>query len=144
MATSSISNAGNPALRAGENLHPARFFKLSTAADQTALMAGNAERAFGITHDGQVTPPDLVAALGASADTPYAALTGMPFEYFSSGQYALLTCGTGWTRAALLTSDADGNGKTASSTNPVNAQALTSATAGERRIVRIKEGWAAP
>jgi len=68
----------------------------------------------------------------------------MPFEYFGVAQYALLTCGTAWTRAALLTSDASGFGKTASTGNPVNAQALTSASAGERRIVQVKDGWAAP
>ena len=144
MASSSITNRGNPPLVAGENLSPSRFIKLSTSANQTALMCGNAERAFGITHDGQVTPPDLIAAIGGSADTPYAALSGMPFEYFATSQYALLECGTAWTRAALLTSDASGKGKTASSTNPVNAQALTSASAGEKRIVWIKDGWAAP
>lgn len=144
MPSAHLSMHVNPPLKAGEGLTPAAFFKLSTAADQTALMAGNAERAFGITHDGQVTPPGAIAALGGSEATVYAALEGHPFEYYGVAQYGLLTCGTGWTRAALLTSDGSGFGKTASTGNPVNAQALTSASAGERRIVQVKDGWPAP
>lgn len=133
---------GNPPMKAGGNIAPARFIKLSDP--QTVVQcSANSDRAFGVSADGTRTPPGFVAALGGSI-TEYHAIEGDPVEYFGLGQYCLLECGTAWTAPALLMSDENGAGITATSTNPVNATGLTDAAAGELRLVRVEGGWPAP
>jgi hypothetical protein len=133
-------------MKAGGDIAPSIFVKQSTSVDQTLVACGNTERAFGVSGEGQFTTPGLLAALGGSEATPLHASTTSPeIVYWGLGQYCLLKCGTAWSAGALLTSDADGKGKTASTGNPVNARALTAATTtGGARLVRVADGWAAP
>lgn len=137
MAT--IDLHGNPPMKAGGNISPCRFVKLS--ANQTLVQcSGNSDVPFGISADGQRTPPGFVNALSGVSETPYHAISGDPVEYFGLGQYGLLECGTAWSAGAKLMSDASGKGLTATSTNPVGARALTDASAGELALVRVSDG----
>jgi hypothetical protein len=133
-------------MKAGGDIAPSIFVKQSTSSDQTLVACGNTERAFGISGEGQFTTPGAIAALGGTESTPLHASTTAPqVFYWGLGQYALLKCGTAWSAGALLTSDASGYGKTASTGNPVNARALTAATTtGGARLVRVSDGWTAP
>lgn len=148
MATTNLH--GNPPMVPGGEIGVSRFVRLSTTAGQTLLQAGNNERAFGISGEGERITPGLITALGGTeSSTPHAVagtFVGGNVLYYGTGQYCLLECGTGWTPGALLTSDANGRGKPAATTNPVNAVALTaaSATGNQRRLVRVADGWTSP
>jgi hypothetical protein len=114
---------------AGGDIRPARFVKLSTAADNTVLEADANEVTFGISSEAtQDAPLPGASALAAAADDPLA--------IHPIGSVCLLEIGTGGvTRGAYIKSDADGKGVLAATTGAtaqsVGAVALESASENE-------------
>lgn len=127
-----------PQVEAGGTIEPARFIKLSTAADYTVLQAGTNERVFGISMDASAAAPISGAATAA-------AVADGSLNYFGNGEVATLELGSGGiTRGAFLKSDTDGKGVAAATTGAtmqeVGAQALESGSAGEKvRVVVYRQ-----
>jgi hypothetical protein len=106
---------------AGGNISPSTFVKPSTAADNTALQAAAAtDFIIGVSTPSARDPQ----ISGASA---VAAGAGDPINIFGIGEVCQLLAGSGgFTRGDQLTSDANGAGVPASSTNIIGAVALES------------------
>lgn len=127
---------GNPLSQiAGGDINPARFVKLSTAADFTVLEADSNERPYGISVDAaQAAPISGASTLAASA--------GKSLRVYGIGEECTLTLGSGGaTRGGMLVSDADGKGVAAASTGTtvqwVGAEALESGLENEKIKVRV-------
>lgn len=127
-----------PRLRAGGNINPAVFVKLSAAAPHTALQAGSGDRVIGVSQQGTKLAQGL---LGVS--NTYAAQSGDEMDMFGDGDITRLTLGSGGCAAGdLLVSDANGCGVTASNVGTavqwVGAIALEDGNAGEKVEVQVK------
>ena len=129
----------NPiSLIAGGDVRPARFVKLSTAADFTVLEADANERTYGISIDAYQDAPI------PSNTNGYAASAGQSLRMYGIGDECTLTLGSGGaTRGDKLKSDADGKGVAAATTGAtmqwVGAEALESGLEGEKIKVRISQ-----
>lgn len=126
----------SPQLVAGGTITTHSFVKLSTAADNTALQAGDNEQVIGIAQVGPKEPPGLSGASTA------AAAAGDHIQIFGLGDICLLRAGSGgWTRADNLKSDSNGDGvpiATSGTTQQnIGAVALTSTAEGEYGLVQI-------
>lgn len=130
-------HAQHPMVASGD-VNRARFVKQSGAF--TLAECDNAEKAYGVSGEGIRNPPGLASFYGGTENTLHA-VSGTPVLYYREGDHCLLECGTAWTAGAELTSDADGKGKPASSTNPINAVAIEAASPGELRRVSVRSGW---
>lgn len=127
---------GNPLSQiAGGDINPARFVKLSTAADFTVLEADANEQTYGISVDAaQAAPISGASTLAASA--------GKSLRVYGLGEECTLELGSGGaTRGDNLKSDADGKGVGAATTGTtvqwIGAQALESGLEGEKIKVRV-------
>jgi hypothetical protein len=121
---------------AGGDIRPARFVKLSTAADFTILEADANDRPYGISIDAyQHAPiPSNTGGLAASA--------GESLRVYGLGDECTLTLGSGGaTRGDMLKSDNDGKGVVAATTGTtvqwVGAEALESGLENEKIKVRV-------
>lgn len=120
---------------AGGDIRPARFVKLSAAADFTVLEADANERTYGIGVDAAQDAP----IPGASVN---AAEAGDSIPVYGPGDECTLELGTGGVvRGGMLISDADGKGVAAAATGTVvqwvGAEAFESGAAGEKIKVRV-------
>lgn len=127
----------SPKLRAGGNISPATFVKVSTAAPHTCLQAGSGDRTIGISQPGTKFPQGL---LGVS--NTYAAQAGDEIDIFGLGDITRLVLGTGGCAANdLLLPDGSGNGVVASAVGSavqwVGAIALEDGNAGEQVEVQV-------
>lgn len=124
-----MSRNQSPNLTAGGDIACSTFVKLSTAADNTALQAGDGDPIIGISQAGPKDAPGLTAsALAANAKDN--------IEIYGLGDICRLLAGAGgWGAGALLKSDANGAGVIAVSAG--SAVALEAAAAGEKRYVQI-------
>jgi hypothetical protein len=125
-----------PPMVAGGDIRPARFVKISTAADYTLLEADANERIFGIAENASQDAP----IPSADAD---AADAGDSFNFYMSGEECLLELGSGGvTRGGMLISDADGKGVAAATTGTtvqwIGAEAIESGSAGEKVRVIVR------
>lgn len=123
----------DPQLIAGGDIRPARFIKLSTAADHTALEADANERIFGVAVDAFQDAP----MPGGDTD---AAESGDAFRYYGVDDTCTVTVGSGGvTAGALLKSDADGKAVLAATTGTttqwIAGEALEAAS--ENELARI-------
>lgn len=118
---------------AGGDINICRFVNLSTAANKTLLEADAGERTFGISYEGAYLPP----IPGASAEL--AAIEGRQVRVYKRGEFCQLRAGSGgWTAGAMLKSDADGKGVTASANNEwVGAESLDACAEGELGLVEV-------
>lgn len=120
---------------AGGTVRPARFVKVSTAADNTYLEADANEAIIGISSQATQDAPTS----GASAN---AAETGDQLHVNPVGTRCLLKIGSGGvTRGDEIKSDADGQGVTRATTGTtvqnVGAIALQSAIEGDFALVMV-------
>lgn len=122
---------------AGGDIRPARFVKVSTAADNAVLEADANEAIIGIATEATQDAP----IPGASAN---AAESGDPVKVYTIGSECLLEIGSGGvTAGAEIKSDADGKGVLAATTGTtvqnIGAVALEAASAGElARVVVVR------
>lgn len=122
-----------PFLKAGGDIYPCRFVKLSAAADHTGLQAGDNEASIGVSMEGSNYPPlsDLVSTTKAAEDGEY-------FRLFGDGDQCLLEIGLAVTRGQRLKPDANGRGVPVATTGTtlqnVGAVALASGTASGEKI----------
>ena len=127
-----------PPLIAGGTIRRARFIKVSTAADHTALEAGANERVCGVTadwaHDAPIDGSDINHALA-----------GDNLTFYGVGETCIVTVGSGGiTRGDLLFSDAYGNavtGITAAAGRWISGEALESAAAGELAEIIVRQTY---
>lgn len=121
-------------LVAGGDIRPARFIKLSGAADYTALESDANERVFGISIDAAQDAPIPSADADAADD-------GDQFRYFSIGDECLLELGGTVAAADLLKSDADGKGVVIATTGTtiqnIGARAIEAGVSGEKIRVQV-------
>jgi hypothetical protein len=127
----------SPHLRAGGNILPCRFVKMSPDADHTGLQAGDNDVVIGCSHEQSNYPP-----LSDIVSTHYAAQTGQYFRLLGDGDYALIEAGAAFDRGTRLKSDSNGRAVAIATTGTVRqnigAIALASATeAGEKVPVQI-------
>jgi hypothetical protein len=127
----------SPKLRAGGNISPAVFVKVSAAAPHTCLQAGSGERVIGISQQGTKLPQGL---LGVS--NTYAAVAGDEVDFNGLGDVTRLTLGSGGCAAGdLLVSDTNGCGVVASGVGTavqwVGAVALEDGLVGEKVEVQV-------
>lgn len=128
-----MSSITVPQFQAGGDIRPARFVKLSGAADFTVLEADANERVFGIATDATRDPPlPNASALAAAA--------GDQLRIHGVGEETTIELGSGGaTRGAMLVSDADGKAVAAASTGTtvqwIGAEALESGLEGE--LIRV-------
>lgn len=118
---------------AGGTIRPARFVKVSTAADNTVLEADANEEVVGIATEATQDAP----IPGASAN---AAETGDPLKVYSIGSECLLYIGSGGvTAGANIKSDADGKGVLAATTGTTvqNIGAVALEAASENELARV-------
>jgi len=133
-----------PQLKAGGDVYPSRFVKMSAAADFTLLQADANAEVIGIAQEGSKQPPlsDLVSG------TPKAAEDGDPLHIYTAGDVVLLECGDNVTRGELLKSDADGKGVPVAATGTViqnyGAIALQNGADGEKILVQARFGKVRP
>lgn len=123
---------------AGGNIAPARFVKISTAADHTILQAGAGDKAIGVTHKGVRNAPY------SSLNDGYAAIAGESgFRVFFEGEVCHLELGTGGATAGdRLKSDTNGKGvAVASDEDWYGAEALETGSAGDVILVRVVTGY---
>jgi len=126
----------DPSLISGGDIRQARFIKLSTAADHTALESDANERIFGVSVDAAQDAP-------MPAADEDAAEAGDPFRYYGVGEECTVQVGSGGiTRGALLKSDADGKAVLAATTGAtmqwVAAEAIESASEDELARVVVR------
>lgn len=118
--------------KAGGDIRPNRFVKLSTAADRTLLEADANEQVIGVSQENTRDAP----ISGASA---LAAEAGDSVGHSPIGSYAIVEAGDTIVRGDKLKSDADGKAVPALATGTtvqwVSGRALESAASGE--MVRI-------
>lgn len=127
-----------PVYLAGGTIRRARFVKVSTAANHTALEADANERTIGVATDSGRE----AAIPSVTADPPEAAQSGDPVEIAFSGDIALLEIGSGGCSPGdELKSDADGKGVVAASTGTtiqeIGAVALEDGSDGELVMVQV-------
>ena len=119
----------------GGDIRPARFIKLSTAADHTVLEADANERVFGVSIDAAQDAP-IPSADGDAADA------GDFFRYLGPEEEATLELADTVVRGDLLVSDADGKGEpyddAATTVQWIGAEAMESGAAGEKIKVIVK------
>jgi hypothetical protein len=131
-------NTFGTALKAGGNINPSRFVKISTAANETVLQAGTNEDMFGISQPGVDQPPGVTGSDGL------AARAGENLLVYGPGSTALLEIGSGGCNPAdYLKSDTDGKGVTAATSGPtaqfVGAIALETGSSGDKiRVYVVK------
>jgi hypothetical protein len=119
--------------RANGTIAPCRFVVIDTTADERVIQASAATTELvGISQEGQKRTPGL-----AGSDTTIAAEAGDSLRVHGLGNDCLLTLGGTVTRGDLLTSDANGQGITASAGNFVGAIALQSGTSGVKIRVQV-------
>lgn len=97
--------------KAGGNINPARFVKLSTTADNVALIAGAGEVIFGVSQ------PSTRRTPYSSLDDGYAAIDGEDLDVYGVGERPMLELGATVTAGARLKSDASGKGTPVTSNN---------------------------
>lgn len=119
-------------VKAGGNISPARFVKLSTAANSTVLQAAATNVAlFGVSTEALKNAPQT----GGSV---YAAEANDEIRIYTPGTVCLLELGVGGTTAGnFLKPDANGAGVTAATTDVAGAQAMETASAGELCLVYV-------
>ncbi len=118
-----------PQLIAGGTIYTCRFVKVSTAADDTCLQGSANCETIGISQSGSNKAP-----LSDVVSTNYAAESGETLEIYGDGDVCLLEAGAVITRGALLASDGNGCGTTATAGQNVGAIALQSASASGVKI----------
>lgn len=133
-----------PQLKAGGDVYPSRFVKMSAAADFTLLQADANAEVIGIAQEGSKQPPlsDLITG------TPKAAESGDALHIYTEGDVCLLECGGNVTRGGLLKPDADGKGVAIGTTETTienyGAIALQNGAAGEKILVQGRFGKVRP
>lgn len=126
-----------PQLIAGGNISPSTFVKVSTAANNTCLQAGDNERVVGVSQVGAKDPP------GVSGASAYAAVSGDTVQLFGEGDVCLVLVGSGGvTRGALVKSTSAGAAVLAATTGTtlqwVAGEALSTASEGEYVRIQVK------
>ena len=123
-----LNNGANISVVAGGDINPARFVKVSTAADFRVLEANAGESVIGISQlASRAVPQGDNSTLAASA--------GESLGVFGQGQECYLTLGTTVTAGVLLASDNSGCGVVAADDDWVGGQALQSGVAGD--LIRV-------
>ena len=110
-----------PTMIAGGNIYPARFLKVSTAADFTVLQATDGTSSGGdiviaVSQQGTNYPPIVDAAITIAG---YAAVAGQSIELFGDGDIAPVEAGASFGAGALLKSGSDGRALPALTTGAV-------------------------
>lgn len=124
-----------PQLVANGNIPPSVFVKIDTSKNHAVLKnAAATTPSIGISGTSTKAPP------GISGSSTNHAEQGDPCEVFSIGDICLLTLGGSVTRGDRLTSDANGAGVTAATTNEYGAIALESGSSGELIRVQVSLG----
>jgi len=126
---------------AGGDVNPARFIKVSTAADYTVLQAGANEAVFGISSSASRDAPIPSASTLAAAATQSLAFNPV-------GSFCLLELAGTVTRGDEIKSDADGKGVVRATTGATlqnfGAVALESGVSGELIRVLVVRGAVYP
>jgi hypothetical protein len=131
-------NTFGTAFKAGGNIGPSCFVKISTAANETVLLASTNEDVFGVSQEGLHNPPGL-----AGADA-YAAVAGENIKIYGPGSTCMLTIGSGGCSPGdYLKSDSSGFGVAAATTGAtaqsVGAIALETGSSGDKiRVYVVK------
>lgn len=126
-----------PSLRAGGNIATASFVKISAAAENTCLQAGDNERVIGASQMGTKYPQGL-----AGLSNTYAAETGDEIQIFGLGDICRVRAGSGgYGSGNMLKSDASGDAVPVATTGTtvqwVAAVAIEDAEAGELGRVQL-------
>lgn len=120
-----------PSLQANGDIRPARFIKIDSSANQSALEANAGEVTFGISTEATKEAPQTGASTLAAAD-------GDQFRYHRAGEICLLTIdSSGCTAGNFLKSDADGQGDVAAAGEIAGAYALETVSGGEKCLVMV-------
>jgi len=125
-----------PSFKAGGNILPSIFVKISTTADDTVLACVAGDDPFGISQEGVDQPPGVAGSDGN------AGRAGENMKVYGPGSQCLITLGTGGcARGDYLKPAAAGNGVTASTAaDKYGAQALEIGAAGEKILVVVIKG----
>jgi hypothetical protein len=125
-------------VRANGSINVSTFVKLdSSTSDRVIACGATTDKPLGISQEFGDTPPTPGAASGV------AAIAGEPIVVYTVGDVCYLTAGSaGWTAGDLLTSDANGNGTTATTSNWFGAIALATVPASALGIVQVRFGKA--
>lgn len=123
-------------LMANGNILPYSFVKLDTTTPfKVVQAAANTDIPIGVSSEQVDVPP-----IPQSTGTQYAAVAGEMLKVYRTGARCKLKIGAGGCTAGdRLTSDASGNGVTASGTNYYGAVALDTRVSGELCDVMVTE-----
>lgn len=119
---------------ANGNILPYSFVKIDTSTVFRVIQAAaNSDILYGIASEQVKNPP-----IPQDTSTQYAAVAGDELKVYCVGSECLIKLGTGGCTAGdRLTSDASGNGVTATSGQIAGAIALDTGIAGDLRRVRV-------
>lgn len=113
-------------MKAGGNINPASFVKLSTTADGVVLQSGDGEVVYGIAQPGTRRTPY------SSLDDGYAAIAGEDVQVFGVGEECYLRLGGTVTRGDRIDPDSSGYGTTVTADQAnYGAIALQSGVSGD-------------
>ena len=121
---------------AGATIQPATFVKVSTAADNTVLVAGSGDKPFGIAQHWAHSAP-LPSATGEAANV------GDGLRVFQQDEICLVQAGTaGFSHGDYLkpNTNSDGTAVTAGGTDYFGAVAFQSTAGGDFGLVKVQLG----
>lgn len=118
-------------MKAGGNIAPSRFVKLSTAADHTALQAGSGEMPIGVSQRGTRNPPY------SSLDDGYCAIAGENFQVHGPGELAMVEAGGTVTAGTSVKSDTNGKAVDASAGDKCGGFAHESGSDGKLVLIYV-------
>jgi hypothetical protein len=124
---------------ANGTIMPSCFVTLDVTRDNAVIQAtGSTAPIIGISQEGTLQPPNLLAALGSTAPTAQpAALAGGELKIYHFGDVCGLTAGGTLTAGDLITSDANGNGIKATGGGGAEVGAMTFSGAAAGEIVTV-------